>query len=142
MTIHRHTTQILALAAMGALLQGCAPTPSGPPARLFEADFKGAAKTCQTPKPDTIPGKTIDASMKVGSDGGWCGLQVTHGGRPFDAELLTVRPEHGKVYVHRVGNDTRIDYTPDAGFIGADAFTVQLLPGDASVHVVVTAVAH
>jgi hypothetical protein len=142
MTIRRHTTHILALAAMGALLQGCAPKPSGPAVRLFEADFKSAAKTCQTPKPDTIPGKTIDASMKVSSDGGWCGLSVANGGRPFDAELLTAAPAHGKVYVHRVGNDTRIDYTPEAGFTGADAFTVQLLPNDASVHVGVTAVAH
>lgn len=142
MTIPGHLTPILALAAIAALLQACAPRPSGPQARLYEADFKGAAKTCQTPKPATIPGKTIDASMQVGSDGGWCGLSVNNGDRPFDAELLTAAPAHGKVYVHKVGNDTRIDYTPVAGFTGPDSFTVQLLPTDATVHVGVTAVAH
>ena len=142
MTIPRHLTPILALAAVGALLQACSPKPAGPQVRLFEADFKGAAKTCETPKPATIPGKTIDTPLKVGSDGGWCGLSVSNGGHPFDTELLTAAPAHGKVYVHKVGNDTRIDYTPEAGFTGTDTFTVQLLPTDASVHVGVTAVAH
>lgn len=142
MKIRRHSTPILAFVALGALLQACAPRPSGPSVRLYEADFKGGAKTCQTPKPEAIPGKTVDASMKVGSDGGWCGLVMNNGGHPFATELLTARPEHGKVYVHSVGNDTRIDYTPDVGFVGSDSFTVQLLPGDDSVHVLVTDIAH
>ena len=142
MTIRRHTTLFLAFATMGALLQACAPRASGPQTRLFASDFQGVARTCATPKPTPISGKTIEASMRVGSDNGWCGLTVNNGGRPFATELLTARPAHGKIYVHGVGNDTRIDYTPDYGYTGADSFTVQLLPGDASVHVAVTAVAH
>ena len=142
MTIRRHTTLILALASVGALLQACAPRPSGPAVRRYASDFKGVAKTCDAPKVSPALGKTVEATMKVGSDGGWCGLLVNNGGRAFDTQLLTARPEHGKVFVHGVGNDTRIDYTPDAGFVGADSFTVQLLPGEDSVHITVSAVAH
>ena len=141
MTIRQHTTLILTFATVGVLLQGCGPKFSGPGTRLFEADFKGAAKSCDSPKATTTPGRITESTMKVGSDGGWCGLSTSNGGRPFDTERLTARPEHGKVYVHRVGNDTRMDYTPDAGYAGADSFTVQLLPGEASVHVAVTSTA-
>ena len=34
-----------------------------------------------------------------------------------------------QVYIHPVGNATRIDYTPDARFSGSDTFVVKLLPG-------------
>lgn len=143
MTIPRQSTLLLVLGTAGALLQGCAPAKFGAPApRLYEADMKGGAKTCETPKPVPVAGKPIEASMKVGSDGGWCGLPVRDGDKGYDAGLLTVRPAHGKVLVHRVGNDTRIDYTPEFGYTGPDTFSVQLLPGAAEVRVAVTAVAH
>ena len=142
MTIRRPLTLTIAFASVGVMLQACAPTPSGPSVRLFHSDFQGIAKTCATPKADMIPGKAVDVSMRVSSDAGWCGLTVNNGSRPFDTELLTARPAHGKIYAHIVGNDTRIDYTPDAGFVGTDTFTVKLLPGNAVVNVAVTAVAH
>ena len=53
--------------------------------------------------------------MQVGNDGGWCGITVAQDGKPYDAGLLTQAPEHGKVYIHPVGDATRIDYTPDLG---------------------------
>ncbi len=141
MTIPRHTTLFFGLAAIGALLQGCdAGKPSGPAARLYEVDFKGAAKTCEAAKQKPVAGKTIEAAMKVGSDGGWCGVPTSNDSKPFAAGLLTARPEHGKVLVRSVGDATRIDYTPEFGFAGADSFTVELLPGSAVVHVAVTAV--
>jgi hypothetical protein len=37
---------------------------------------------------------------------------------------------------------TRIDYTPNKGFVGTDAFAVKLIPGDATVRVAVTAAAN
>ncbi len=142
MTIRRNTTLTLAFASIAALLQGCAHAPAGPSARLFASDFQGIARTCETPKPEMIPGRTVEASMRVGTDAGWCSLTVNNGGHPFDTELLTARPAHGKIYTHAVGNDTRIDYTPDRGFTGADSFTLELLPGNDSVHVTVTDIAH
>ena len=76
--------------------------------------------------------------MKVGNDGGWCGLRAQQAGdKPFEAGLLTVRPEHGDVLIHEVGDDTRIDYTPDRGFSGSDAFAVKVIPGDATINVAV-----
>jgi hypothetical protein len=143
MTIPRHTILFLTLATTGLLLQGCGPRgPGGSGVRLYEADMKGGAKTCEVSKTAPVAGKTTDATMKVGSDGGWCGLYVQNGGRPFDAGLLTARAQHGTPFVHTVGTETRIDYTPDFGFAGADTFTIQLLPGDATLRVAVTAVAH
>ena len=43
--------------------------------------------------------------------------------------------------IHEVGDNTRIDYTPDRGFSGTDSFAVKLIPGDAKVIVAVTVTA-
>ncbi len=120
----------LAIAAATLLLQACAEKPpSGPPVRMFAVDFAGAAKTCNAPKATLAAGQATDVALSLGNDGGWCAITVNNGGKPFDAGLLTTPPVHGKVLIHTVGNDTRIDYTPDARFAGADSFTVQLIPG-------------
>ncbi|MEJ1976609.1 MAG: hypothetical protein WDN49_11405 [Acetobacteraceae bacterium] len=67
--------------------------------------------------------------------GGWCGIPVSRGGQPYAAGLLTQAAQNGKVYVHTVGDDTRIDYTPNPGATAMDAFAVRLLPGDAVLQV-------
>ena len=72
----------------------------------------GAAKVCTAPPVTPAAGHTVDAAIKLGNDGGWCAITVNNNGRPFDAGLLATAPEHGKVLIHTVGNDTRIDYTP------------------------------
>jgi hypothetical protein len=133
-----------ALAMTGLLLQGCseAPKPEAakqPGPRLFAADVNGGAKVCDAPKLKPAPGKPADAAMTVGNDGGWCGMTVVQAaGEPFDAGLLPQPPLHGKVLIHKVGDVTRIDYTPDQGFTGADSFVVTLIPGDAAIHTAVT----
>jgi hypothetical protein len=131
------------LAVTAGLLQGCStekpPAPPAPQARTFAIDQTGAAKSCTAPHPSLTAGKPSDVAMAVGNDGGWCGLLVAQAGpKPFGAGLLTARPAHGTVYIHSVGDDTRIDYTPEFDFAGTDGFTVQLLPGDASIRVSVT----
>ena len=83
-------------------------------------------------------GRRCDAAIKLGNDGGWCAITVNNSGRPFDAGLLAAPAQHGKVLIHTVGNDTRIDYTPAARYAGADAFAVRLIPGDATIRVTVT----
>lgn len=131
----------LALALAGVVLQGCAEkpalAPAQPHARLFASDFQGGAKACVVPKLKLEPGKEVAASMKVGNDGGWCGITVGQDGKPYDAGLLTQAPAHGEVYIHPVGDDTRIDYTPELGFSGADLFVVRLLPGSPVLRVTV-----
>jgi hypothetical protein len=109
--------------------------------RVYAADLTGGAKVCDVPKIDPGAGKTTDAAIKLVNDGGWCGIRVRQdGNKPFGAGLLTTRPSHGAVTIHVVGDDTRIDYTPDRRFAGTDNFTVRLVPGDASVRVTATVI--
>jgi hypothetical protein len=130
----------LAIVLIGTLLQACGkPGPAGSRLRVYAADVAGAAKTCEVPNISPTAGQTTEASIKMVNDGGWCALTAHQGGpKPFEAGLLTTRPGHGNVLIHEVGDETRIDYTPDSGFAGADSFTVHLIPGDASVRVAVT----
>jgi hypothetical protein len=122
----------LAIAAGGILLQACtAKPPSGPAVRLFAADLAGGAKTCDVGKVAPVAGQETPVTVKLGNDGGWCGITIGNGAKPYDAGLLAAAPAHGKVLIHTVGNDTRIDYTPERGFTGSDAFSVRLIPGDA-----------
>jgi hypothetical protein len=122
----------LTLAATALLLQACAEKPaSAPPIRMFAVDVAGGAKNCVVPKVTPAAGQQAEAAVKVGNDGGWCGITVSTGGKPYAAGLLETAPAHGKVQIHTVGNDTRIDYTPERGFTGSDAFSVKLIPGDA-----------
>ena len=130
----------LAIAAIALLLQACAPKPPPAPGpRMFAADMTGAAKSCTVPPVTPVAGKMLDVAMRVANDGGWCAVTVNNNGRPYDAGLLDAQPKHGKVLIHTVGNDTRIDYTPDPRFAGADTFTVRLLPGGAVIRVAVAA---
>ena len=135
----------LALALAGAALQGCGGKPAGPAppsTRLFSSDFQGAAKTCVVAKFKLDAGKSASTSMQVGNDGGWCAMTVAQDGKPYDAGLLTQAPEHGDVYIHPVGDNTRIDYTPAMGFSGADSFAVTLLPDRPMLHVDVVVAPH
>src|SRR6476646_5012748 len=105
-------TGCLVMAATALLLQGCEQAPAGPTARIYAADMAGGAKTCVVPKVAPVAGQETPVAVKVGNDGGWCAISVNNGGRPYSAGLLTSKPAHGKVQIHTVGNDTRIDYTP------------------------------
>ena len=130
--------------AGAALLAGCA-APAGPPvepAIVYSVDLQGAARACTVPHELVLAeGKATDARMVVGNDGGWCAIAVAQPGAvptPYGAGLLRERPAHGKVYIHPVGRETRIDYTPASGYAGPDRFAVELLPGSETVRVAVT----
>jgi len=131
----------LAIGTSVLLLQACADKgPAGPSARVYSADVTGGAKSCTVPRVTPAAGKETPVEMKLVNDGGWCGITVNNNGKPYAAGLLAAAPTHGKVFIHSVGDDTRIDYTPTARFTGSDAFTVRLIPGDATLRtsVVVT----
>ena len=128
----------------GLVLAGCSKTEvlTGPTLRVYAADLAGGAKLCDAPKLQPAAGGGSEAPLIVANDGGWCGIRVhQQGPKPFDAGLLTTRPNHGTVLIHEVGDDTRIDYTPDRGFAGNDAFVVKLIPGNATIDVGVTVTA-
>jgi hypothetical protein len=131
-----------ALLVTGLALAGCSHNAAGPAGsrlRVYAADLAGAAKVCEVPRVNPAAGAGSEAPMKVVNDGGWCGISLHQDGpKPYEAGLLTTRPNHGNVLIHEVGDDTRIDYTPDRGFAGSDSFSVQLIPGNASIRVPVT----
>jgi hypothetical protein len=131
----------LALLLAGVLLQGCGNGggAGGPRLRVYATDLAGAARSCDVPQVAPVSGQTTNAVMKLSNDGGWCGLPLHQDGpKPFDAGLLTARPTHGTVLIHEVGDDTRIDYTPDHGFSGNDSFSVTLVPGSGVIRIAVT----
>jgi hypothetical protein len=142
--IARPRVALIALLMSGGLLQACS-APSGPAGstlRVYSADLTGAAKVCDSAAIAPAGGATTEAAIKLANDGGWCGLRVHRsGGGPFDAGLLVVRPEHGTVLIHEVGDDTRIDYTPDRRFAGSDRFTIKLIPGEETIKVAVSVTA-
>ncbi len=124
----------------GGLLQACAlaPAPGAGP-RVYAADITGGAKICQVEKISPADGKTVESKMTLANDRGWCGVPAQQSsGKPFDAGLMSARPAHGNVVIHLVGDQTRIDYTPDRGYVGNDSFAVKLVPGNAIVRIAVT----
>jgi hypothetical protein len=124
-----------------AVLAGCEkpPPPVVSTARVYAVDQQGAARTCKVSDATAVPGKQVAVEMSVGNDGGWCALKMSAPNHsPYGAGLLTDRAAHGTVYIHTVGDDTRIDYTPEHGYAGTDTFSVTLLPGAAALTVSVT----
>jgi len=127
----------------GVLLQGCSrePVPVASRARVYSADVTGKAKACEVAKVAPADGQTVETIMKLDDSRGWCGLPLRQSdAKPFDAGLLVERPAHGSVVIHQVGDDTRVDYTPDRGFTGSDSFVVKMLPGNAVVRISVNVV--
>ncbi len=116
------------LAITALLLQGCAQKAGWN--GIFTVDTQGVAKTCVTPTVSVPDGQAVQAQVQVSNEGGWCGVTVNRGGAAYDSYLSVSRPNHGRVFAHRVGGNTRIDYTPDTGFTGTDSFAIRLLPGD------------
>ena len=141
----RTVAGVAALAGAGLLLAGCdhgpgAPSRSGLP--VYSIDMQGGAKVCTVPAVSLAAGQTAAAAITVGNDGGWCGILVHQDGpKPYDAGLLMTRPPHGTVTIHSVGDNTRIDYVPDARYAGPDSYVVSLLPGSAGLRVTVTVLA-
>ena len=142
MSVTRSTGRAcLALAGAVILLLGCQQQQPRPASttRLYATDQMGAAKSCTVPAVTApAPGKEVTATMAVGNDGGWCAITVDDNGHPYRAGLLIRRPAHGRVYIHSVGDATRIDYTPRAGHTGPDSFSVRLLPGGGVIAAAVT----
>jgi len=147
MSIFQQPAFVSALLALG-LAAGCVdktPLVAGSGVKLYAFDLAGAARQCTAPADVPLtPGRENVVTMAVSNEGGWCAFKVDQadarlgGPKPFAAALVTVRAAHGKVYVHTVGNDTRIDYSPDAQYAGPDGFTVEMLPGNLSIHTNVT----
>lgn len=137
-----------AMVAAAILPMGCAEQPkpvAHTPLPVYQVDLQGGAASCQVtpPAPALADGQQSAATITVANDGGWCAISVAQSGVPnapvpYSAGLLTSVPAHGKVLIHSVGDATRIDFTPERGATGPDAFTVRLVPGNAEIRVSVS----
>jgi hypothetical protein len=141
MNLSLRSTLVAALAA-AALLPGCAELAPAQysQTRQYAIDQSGFAKSCTAPKDLKLTaGQTTPAAISVGNDGGWCAISVAQSGpSPYAAGLLRKGAEHGTVYIHAVGDFTRIDYTPDRGYTGPDSYQVAFLPGQPTLDVTVS----
>ena len=133
--------RLIAVAAAAIALQGCA-SKAPPPSAATEDLNVGIAKSCTFSPVQPAPGTTVNATITMSNDG-WCAVRVTErDGQPFQLGLVHDRPEHGTMLIQKLGGQTRLEYTPNAGFTGTDAFTALLRPRaggpDATVQVAVT----
>jgi hypothetical protein len=136
MTHIRSAIAWLSLTATALLVQGC--SPSAPAwSGIFAIDSAGGAKTCTAPPASPQDGQSVLAQVHMSNDG-WCGITATRQGAPYASYLLVTRPNHGRVFAHRVGGATRLDYTADTGFVGIDSFAIRMIPGDAIIEGAVT----
>ena len=117
--------KLLAPLAAALALSACANTK--PPVLAAEDPRNdGIATTCTPTNPDMKTPGPYTGTITMANDG-WCGVfAVERDGKPFSLGLVRNRPEHGRVFIQKVANATRVEYTPNAGYVGSDAFTVAL----------------
>ena len=118
------------VAASALLLSACAKQEVAQAPRQAEP-LDGAAQVC-TVTPNELPvGQPASVQMQVRNDGGWCAVRIADkDGTPFSYPLMRQKPAHGSVAVNKVNSNSRIEYTPNTGYAGPDAFTVALVPKD------------
>ena len=113
-------------APLAAVLALSACAPKAPVLQASDPRNDGIAKTCTPTNPDLGKPGPYAASIAMSNDG-WCGVSaVDKSGKPFSLALVRTRPSHGRVFNQEVAGVRRIEYTPDAGYTGADSFTVAL----------------
>ena len=126
------TKHLIALAAAAIVLQGCVTPPTQ--AQLAAEDYnEGIATSCSATPADLSASATASATITMTNDG-WCAVRTAEkDGQPFQLGLVHARPEHGHVIIQKAGPQTRIEYTADNRYVGADRFTVALRSRTANV---------
>jgi hypothetical protein len=123
---------VLAMAALG--LWGCASqrdvlqaAPPGPVAQQCDASIEGQGSVRD------VFTDTRATRLVVSNEGGWCGTyaQAQDGYLPENwiSGAVIEPPAHGAVRLRKTENQAHIEYRPDPGYVGPDAFAVQLQPG-------------
>lgn len=128
--------QSICLAATLVILAGCnrPPAPVVSHSPVYATDMIGKAAACVT-SPNTVKDGAVNPVSMTTGGGGWCGISLDRDGHAYAAGLLIKPANAGKVYIHTVGDETRIDYTPERVPVTPDSFTVRLIPGDATLMV-------
>ena len=116
---------LLAVALAVMALQGCAPRLT--PAQVAAEEVsEGRSATCDASVLNIAAGGSDNATISMTNDG-WCAVHaVEKDGQPFALGLVTARPAHGFLNIHKAFGRTRIEYHPDERYVGPDAFTVAL----------------
>jgi hypothetical protein len=113
--IGRHPLALVALAALattwtGAFAQNAAPMP--PPAD---------APRCVVHHQPFMEAGVAHGTMRVVNDGRPCGFTVQSGTKFYpDTWKVDAAPQHGRLQF----DGGRVEYVPDADYVGADAFTI------------------
>jgi hypothetical protein len=124
---------VLAMAAFG--LWGCASqrdvlqaAPPGPVAQQCVANIadQGSLRDVFT--------DTRATRLVVSNEGGWCGTYVQlerSGYQPQNwvTGAVSEPPAHGAVRLRKTESEVHVEYRSDPGYVGPDAFAVQLQPG-------------
>lgn len=117
--------KLIATLAAAIALAGCA-AKKPPEPEFVDLQTEDIAKTCT---PGTVDLAAATPATITMTNDGWCGVSTTEkDGQPFELGLVKARPAHGRVYIRPVNKQTRVEYTPDPGYVGSDAFTVALRP--------------
>ena len=113
-----------------ALLAACAK----PPVPVVEAPVQlpphqgSPAAVCTVAPFHAADGGTATINMVISNDGGYCAASLTAGnGQPYDAALVHTKPLHGDDMVQRYNGKTSVEYSAKPGYVGHDAFPVQLI---------------
>ncbi len=128
--------KLISLLALALAVQGCqpktvaAPPPPPPPPPPPHMGPPPAAK-CNVAPFKVADGGTATVEVTVSNEGGYCAATLTAAsGRPFDAPLVPVLPQHGTPRVVKYDGKTSVEYVPETGFTGKDHFVVRLLVKD------------
>ena len=126
----RPTVTLAAAFALLAMLPGCdllGPKTAANGQALAPVSDEGIARSCTASAVDFSTTTNATATIAVSNEGGWCAVKASEkDGQAFATGLVRVKPDHGRIYVEKAGAQTRVQYFPAAGYVGADTFTVGL----------------
>lgn len=136
----RLANNLLATGVLAGGLAACAtPQPAPPPLPPDPYGNLRHSAVCTAPTPVLPASGAAVAAMTIGADGGFCAFHFAQpGGVPFAAGLVTHVPAHGEPLIYNYNGGTEVGYTPNAGYIGPDRMTVELVPGAGKPRVLLT----
>lgn len=133
---------LIAIAATAFAVTGCTQQPAQV-AQAAQESNDGMAKSCVASAVDFGTGNAASATITMTNDG-WCALHVKDkGGEPFKFGLVKTKPQHGYIFIQKIGGETRIEYTAENRYVGADKYSVALVSNqsgtpDSTIQVAVT----
>ncbi len=121
----------LVFLSVTAAIAGCAKPPvaeAPPPQQLPPHLGPPPSASCVVTPFHVANGGTAKVSMTLSGDGGYCAAALTaDNGKPFDAPLLHVLPQHGSARVPKYNGKSSVEYSSRPGYKGTDSFEVRFV---------------